>query len=238
MTVYDKPKRKPKTVPQASIWEILSALVSGIIYYTIVAPSRWLERQTSRFAGWSWHQTKRFTRWIWQQTGAGLSWTWRTSGTILQKTILAPIIGLGRLLGFVPRAIPDGLSPAEIEAYQRINQAYRRRKLWYLHLLIFSIGMAILWVGEFFYYPPRTGMAIMFTMIWLIALGGHRLWMNLGESEDREIGDALQQLRDTQQTIYYEEEYYHDTSHLEDHDEADWVDERVVHLPKAKRQSR
>ena len=236
MTVYHKPKRKAKPSPQTSLWEMLSALVSGLLYYGIVAPSRWLWRQTSQFAGWSLQKTKQLTRWTWQKFGAVLSWTWRTSGTILQKTILAPFIGLGRLLGFVPRAIPDGLSPAEAEAYQRINQQYRRRKLWYLHLLIFGIGMAMLWVGEFFYYPPRTGMVIMFTLIWLLVLGGHRLWMHLGESEDREIGDALQQLRDTQQTIYYEEEYYHDTSHLEDHDEAEWVDEMMLHSPKAKRQ--
>jgi len=80
---------------------------------------------------------------------------------------------------------------------------------------------------------------MMITLIWLMVLGTHRLWMNLGKSEDREIGAALQQLRQPQNPVYYEETYEERSSRLEDHDveSSHWDDDAYTYQTmKAKRQ--
>ena len=146
---------------------------------------------------------------------------------------------VGRLLGFVPNAIPDGLTDRETEVYQRIGRQYRRRKRWYLHVMIFLISMVMIWVSYLLYYPfyASASTAITLTLVWLMILGTHRLWMNLGKSEDREIGEALQHLRQTQQTVYYEETYEERSSRLEDNTTEDnaWDDEYMYQTMKAKR---
>ena len=92
-----------------------------------------------------------------------------------------PFIFVGRLLGFVANPVPQGLSAEETEAYQRINRQFRRHKRWYLHILVFLMGMATIWIPEFLSsYYSRMDMVVTFTVMWLVALGGHRLWMNLG----------------------------------------------------------
>ncbi len=245
MAIYDKPKRKNTPLPDFSIWQMISSLVSGIVYYGLVAPTRWIWQLTTRFIAWSWHQTTRLIGWMWRQTGNILSWSWRVIYAILRNTVFVPFIFVGRLLGFVANPVPKGLSAEETEAYQRINRQFRRQKRWYLHILVFLMGMATIWIPTVLITPfyPRPGMVVTFTVIWLIALGGHRLWMNLGQSEDREIGNALNQIRRSQQTLYYEEEIYdephYDSSRLEetDYDEdAEWIDEELPPSFKSKRQ--
>ena len=249
MAIYDKPKRKNTALPDFSIWKMISSLVSGIVYYGVVAPTRWIWRQSTRFVGWMWRQTGNILSWSWRQTGNLLSWSWRVIYTILRNTVFVPFIFVGRLLGFVANPVPKGLSAEEAEAYQRINRQFRRQKRWYLHVLAFFISVATLWIPELFFHPyyppyyPHLGMYATFTIIWLIALGGHRLWMNLGDSEDREIGNALDQIRRSQQTLYYEEEIYddphYDSSRLEEtnyDDPAEWIDEELPPSFKSKRQ--
>ena len=243
MATYDKPKRKNAPAPPPAILKMLSSFVSGILYYGLVVPTRWTWRQCGRFLNWMWRQFKGLSGWVWRQTGAFFSLIWRGISFVMQKTVFAPFIAVGRLLGFVANAVPKGLSAQEAEIYQRINRHYRRQKRWYLHVISFLIGMVILWVSELTnWYEPRTGMVITMTLVWLLILGTHRLWMNLGKSEDNEIGEALQHLRQSQQTVYYEEEIYderpYDTSHLEERaSEADeWLDEEYIQqAAKAKR---
>ena len=233
MTTYDKPKRKNIPAPQLSIWKSITWLMSSLVNYGLVAPIRW-----------TWRMTGRLLNWGLRQSGVILIWSWRTINFILQNTIFAPFIFVGRLLGFVANAVPKGLSPIEVEAYQRINRQFRRQKRWYLHIIVFLMSMATLWITEMFSYynPPRLGMAITMTVVWLMILGGHRLWMNLGESEDREIGEALYHIRQSQQAVYYEEEIYEeqsvDSSRLEEIEYAyDWdEDEEYDQGFKSKRQ--
>lgn len=246
MATYEKPKRKNTPIPQISIFKLMSSFVSGVFYYGLVVPTRWIWRQLGRVIQWTWQLTKQVIGWIGWQIGFVLGWTWWLISTILQKTVFAPFIMLGRLLGFVAGAIPDGLSPEESEIYQRINRNYRRQKRWYLHVISFLIGMLITWfslvVSRWDFYP-RVDAAVMFTLIWFVLLGTHRLWMNLGDSEDHEIGEALHHLRNSQQAVYYEEELYeepsYDPSRLEDtdYDDEAWVDDEHIHQAiKAKRQ--
>lgn len=246
MLAYDKPKRKNVSTPTISVRKMILSLVSGIVHYGLAVPIRWLWQQGTRFFKWTWHQTKQVFGWMWRKSGAVISWSWHTMSMIAQKTILAPFIAVGRLLGFIANPIPAGLSPQEAEAYQRINRQYRRQKRWYLHIISFLISMATLWITEFSnVYYPRVGMVVAFTVIWLIVLSGHRLWMHLGESEDREIGDALHHIRQSQQIRYFEEEVYaqepYDTSHLEDgdYDKDEWIDEDLrERIYKTKRLSK
>ena len=231
MAIYGKPKRKNVPLPQIPLWKMISSLVSGLFHYGLIVPTRWAWRQSNRLLRWTWHQTKRSIGWIWRQSGRLIIGSWRIISLVTQKTVLAPFIALGRLLGFIAHPIPDGLSPAEAEAYQRINRQFRRQKRWYLHILTFLIGMATLWIPEIFSYDyPRTDMFVMLTLIWLVTLGGHRLWMHLGDSEDRQIDEALHRIRTSQPAVYYEEDIYdeqlYDASRLEeaDYDRGEWDD--------------
>ena len=237
MATYDKPKRKNSPLPQISIWNTISWLLSNLFNYGLVAPIRW-----------TWRTTGRLLHWSLRQFDAMLIWSWRAVIFILQNTVFVPFIFVGRILGFVANAVPKGLSPQEVEAYQRINRQFRRQKRWYLHILIFLMSMATLWITELtstYYSPARFDMAITMTVVWLLALGGHRLWMNLGDSEDRQIGDALQHIRQSQQAVYYEEEEIYeeqsyDSSRLEDGDyhSAEWDDDALNYQSfKSKRQS-
>ncbi|GAB1421400.1 hypothetical protein MASR2M15_15630 [Anaerolineales bacterium] len=189
MTEYGKDKRKnmlpaPRRVSMA---EIIASFITGLIYYGIIAPIHL----------------------AWRISWASWLWVWRSALSLSQKVIFTPIISLARLLGFAANPIPQGLSPIEAEIYQRINRHYRRQKRWLLHVLTFLICLLPLWTYELFFanYDPRFGMLVFLSLIWMIALGGHRLWMSLGDSEDHEIGNALQQVRQTQQAFYYEEEW-------------------------------
>jgi len=234
MATYDKPKRKNAPVPQIPIWQTISWLLSGLFNYGLVAPIRWTWRTIGNVINWSL-----------RQTGAILIWSWRATNFILRNTVFVPFIFVGRLLGFVANAVPKGLSPREVEAYQRINRQFRRQKRWYLHILIFLMSMATLWITELSSpYYPHFGMAITMTVVWLLALGGHRFWMHLGESEDREIGNALHQIRQSQRAVYYEEEEIYeeqpyDSSRLEEVEYIYEWDEDEEHQQafKSKRQS-
>lgn len=226
MVTYDKPKRKNSPSPSFAILKMISSIIGGLFHYGIVVPVRWVWRLVMGFIRWNWHLTKQLFGWT-------------------VRIILTPFITVGRLLGFVPNAIPDGLSAKETEVYQRINRNYRRQKRWYLHIITFLIGMVITWFALVFSrwdFYPRVDMAVMFTLIWLVLLGTHRLWMNLGKSEDREIGEALQHLRNAEQAVYYEEEIYDEypyaSSRLEERDYADseWDDDMIYRATKAKRQ--
>jgi len=245
VATYDKPKRKNTPLSQISVWNMISSLVSGLVYYGLIVPTRWIWRQSTRLMQWSWHQTIRLVSWMWRQTGNILSWSWRVIYMILRNTVFVPFIFVGRLLGFVANPVPEGLSAEETEAYQRINRQFRRQKRWYLHILAFLVGMAALWVPEFINtYYSRMDFVVTFTVIWLIMLGGHRLWMNLGDSEDREIGNALDQIRRSQQTVYFEEEIYddpayYDSSRLEEteyDDNVEWIEDEIPPMYKTKRQ--
>ena len=247
MVAYDKPKRKNIPSPPASVWNFISSLVTGLVYYGLVVPTRWTWRQSVRLLQWSWRQTKQICAWTWRLTGAILIGSWHIISTIMRNTIFAPFIFVGRLLGFVANPIPKGLSAVESEAYQRINRQFRRQKRWYLHILTFLTGMATLWIPMILsngYYYPTVDIIVTLTVIWLVALGGHRLWMNLGDSEDYQIGEALHHIRQSQRAVYYEEEIYdelpYDASRLEetDYDNAEWVDDEAIPQSfKAKRQS-
>lgn len=245
MVTYDKPKRKNAPAPPPAIFKIISSLIGGIFYYGLVVPARWLWGQLGRFVGWNWNLTKRFFGWIGRGIGSIFRGTWWLISTVIQKTVFAPFTAVGRLLGFVPNAVPKGLSAKEAEIYQRINRTYRRQKRWYLHIITFLIGMVVTWfslvVARWDFYP-RVDAAVMFTLIWLVLLGTHRLWMNLGKSEDREIGEALQRLRHAEQPLYYEEEIYDErpyaTTRLGDSDDHDteWDEDLIQQTVKAKRQ--
>jgi len=206
MTTYDKPKRKNTPRAQLSIFKMLSSIIGSLLYFGIVVPFRWMWLQLGRFLQWNWQLVRAIVGWTGRQIGTLLSGIWWLVRMILQKTVFAPLIAVGRLLGFVPNAIPDGLSAKESEVYQRINRQYRRRKRWYLHVIIFLISMVVVWTSYIAYYPfyANASAAMMVTLIWLMVLGTHRLWMHLGKSEDREIGEALQQLRQPHNPVYEE----------------------------------
>jgi hypothetical protein len=246
MVAYDKPKRKNTASPPLSVWNFISSLVSSFVYYSLVVPTRWTWRQSVRLLQWSWRQTKQVVGFSWQLTGTILIGSWHIINTIARNTIFTPFIFIGRLLGFIPNSVPKGLSAIESEAYQRINRQFRRQKRWYLHILTFLVGMATLWIPMILsngaYYYPTVDIIVTLSVIWLVALGGHRLWMNLGDSEDHRIGEALHHIRKSQRAVYYEEEIYdelpYDASRLEetDFDNEEWVDdEENQQIFKAKR---
>ncbi|GEM_PF-5391350 len=220
MTTYDKQKRKNTPTSPPSIPSILSSLVAGLLRYGVVIPIRWGWKQLRRLLGVVWNIIKGITNWFSHQVIAIIQGVWWLIHTILQKLVFSPFIAVGRLLGFVPNAIPEGLTGSETEIYQRVSRQYRRRKRWYLHVITFLISTSIVWISYFFYSPfyAGAGTAVLLTIVWLFVLASHRLWMNLGKSEDHEIGEALQHLRQTQHTNYHENTYQDRRSRLQDYE--------------------
>ena len=209
---YEKEKRKNDDAP-SMFWTLLQSLW----HYTIVLPLQgtwWLTQQSVRGAWWLTKQSAKLgwaaTVWTVNMPLRVLTWLWQL------------IMGLP----------PEFETQREKNIYRLFRRRYRRRNFFMAHTLLYSLGLFVSGVAmmSIFRYSSRydpfqaISSTAAFAITWTIIWAFHLMHKRSGDSEDKELREALgyessHQQRKPKQRVY--EQAYYDERLAEDYEPND-----------------
>lgn len=132
--------------------------------------------------------------------GRGTVWVLRRAVTILKwfARLLWGFLKLPvRLLRYLwVGHVPEFDSKQQAEAFWRVKRYYRRRRLFYLHLIIFAVS-AVLITG---YYVANSSRLILPPLqnyligggLWVALVWLHHRWLRMADAEDEAIAQVIE----------------------------------------------
>lgn len=234
---YEKAKRKNEDAP-ALFWTLLQSLW----HYTVVLPLQgawWLTQKTAQGSWWLARHSAKGAWWL-TKNGAQLAWD------ATKWAVNAPVRAFTWVWYLVMGLPPEFETQREKNIYRLIRRRTRRRNFFMAHTLLYSLGLFVsaIAIMSIFRNSSRLGFdpfqgisstaafAITWTLVWVFHLAHKRS----GDSEDREMREALgyeskRPPRKAKQPIY-EEAYYderlsdeYEANHNDNHSAEYYEDE-------------
>jgi 2TM domain len=236
-----KPKRKrdefvddyddaPRRLTQA--WNFFVRVLAFCTNNLLIAPLRWIWRQSMSLLRFTWDVSFAVLRWSWRITGRMLSFTFDKSLKTIVWTARAPF----RFLGWTWNWLFGGPEPDDpMQALRwRIKRRYRRRNRFITHVFAYFTMNGYLWLtyNPTYYYPdePLRSTPALFTLFWGVVLFFHFIRMRMGDAEDSAMEAALQRQTTWETPYVVEDEVIYDERYarLTDDEMLDYpVDERL-----------
>jgi hypothetical protein len=241
-----KAKRKNSDIPRREpiqwgewfgyLWQMLTwPFVAGWQAIAWLVQHGWKALAWSVRNGWNasvWLVQHGWKAFAWTVKGVWMALTWVTSG----------IWSLVRYL--VVGHVPEFKNSQEEFAFWRIKRRYRRRRFLMIHgvvtiLALFGLGLRWMDMSRFYAdigreMPAYIGQQQMiFGLLMIVLFGMHMVWARLGNAEDDDIQQALNESHQRTKTQVYEEHYrtpqrlIDQTDHDDDYyaDNPDWQEQ-------------
>lgn len=241
-----KPKRKrveiiddfdiePPPNRLIQVWDFFVRVLAFCINNLLIAPLRWVWRQSIRLLRFSWDVSFAVLRWGWRLTGRVLNFAIDKSVKVVIWTARAPF----RFMGWLWQWLFGGPEPDDpMQALRwRIKRRYRRRNRFITHVFAFVGFNGVLWWDRFSYawrisydYSPWYLSPLGFTLLWGVLLLFHYVRVRTGDAEDSAMETALQHQTAWETPYVVEDEVVYDERYarLSDDEMVDHpLDERV-----------
>lgn len=233
---YEKEKRKNDDAP-SMFWTLLQ----GLWHYLVVLPLQgawWLTRQTASGSWWLARQGITRTWRLATQTAREARWLIKNGAQLALAASIWAVNMPVRVVTWVWHVImglpPEFETQREKNIYRLFRRRSRRRNFFAVHTLAYSLGLfasAVViidilrnsgrpYVDPFQAATSTAAIAFVWTLVWIF----HLIQKQSGDSEDKELRDALEheysrQQRKPKQRVY--EDAYFDERLTEEYESND-----------------